>query len=43
MASLEDECLLSSTDKCIEYNAAMDELRAAIVQGEDTGDFSTGR
>jgi hypothetical protein len=31
MASLEDECLVSSSEKCVEYNAAMEELRKAIA------------
>mmetsp|Transcript_80297 Transcript_80297/g.160266 ORF Transcript_80297/g.160266 Transcript_80297/m.160266 type:complete len:222 (+) Transcript_80297:34-699(+) len=30
MGSLEDECLLNSSSKCVEYQAAMDELNAAI-------------
>jgi len=30
MASLEDECLVSTSDKCIAYNKAMSELQAII-------------
>jgi len=36
MASLEDECLTSSSTKCLEYNLAMDELRSAIINAEGT-------
>lgn len=34
MGSLEDECLVSSSSKCVEYQLAMDELRAAIINAE---------
>mmetsp|Transcript_7771 Transcript_7771/g.17734 ORF Transcript_7771/g.17734 Transcript_7771/m.17734 type:complete len:230 (-) Transcript_7771:305-994(-) len=30
MASLEDECLTSTSEKCKEYNAAMDQLKSVI-------------
>lgn len=30
MGSLEDECLTSSSEKCMQYNAAMAELQKAI-------------
>lgn len=34
MGSLEDECILNSSDKCVEFNLAMDELQSAIIRAE---------
>eukprot|EP00614_Pseudopedinella_elastica_P015525 CAMPEP_0172582068 /NCGR_PEP_ID=MMETSP1068-20121228/1483_1 /TAXON_ID=35684 /ORGANISM="Pseudopedinella elastica, Strain CCMP716" /LENGTH=230 /DNA_ID=CAMNT_0013375279 /DNA_START=59 /DNA_END=751 /DNA_ORIENTATION=+ len=42
MSSLEDECLTSSSAKCLEYNMAMDQLRSAIVNAEGS-DFNKAR
>jgi len=36
MNSLEDECLISSSAKCVDYQLAMDELRAAIINSESS-------
>jgi hypothetical protein len=37
MGSLEDECLVSSSSKCVEYNLAMDALQSAIISSDAAG------
>ena len=36
MGSLDDECIASSSAKCIEYQTALDELQKAIVSADST-------